>query len=521
MKPFTSAVLPGHGRETFAIMKRFLLLLFLSLLSPVFCLGAPVRPNFIVILADDLGFGDVACLNPGRGRIATPQMDAMAAQGMVFTDGHSTSAVCTPSRYSLLTGRYSWRSRLQSGVLSGTSPPLIASGRMTVAGVLKRGGYATACIGKWHLGMTLPKPLDSGGIAEGPVTRGFDHFFGISASADMPPYAWIENDRFTEPPTATKELHLGRRGPAAPGFTAEDVLPTLVKRSVAWIQARKDQPFFLYLALNSPHTPLNPGVEWRGRSGLGTYGDFVMQTDAAVGEVLRAVDEAGLAEKTLVLFTSDNGCAPYVGDSSGVDPMPHSNDDIRGLEQRGHFPSAGMRGYKSDLWEGGHRVPFLVRWPGVVAAGVRCGQLVSQVDVMATFAGLAGVALPGDAGEDSVDFQSLLRGGAAPVRESLVHQSIDGSLAIRAGDWKLLLCAGSGGWSKAPPVAAGEAKAMVQLYDLAKDPGERENLAGAHPEVVGRLTAALERLVAEGRSTPGPRLANDVAVRIRKGKARK
>ena len=477
--------------------------------------AAQPKPNIVFILADDLGYGDVHCLNPARGKIATPNMDKLAVQGMIFTDAHSTSAVCTPSRYSILTGRYNWRSTLQSGVLQGFSPPLIPKNRLTVAAMLKQQGYDTACIGKWHLGMTMPRPLTEGKIKDGPITRGFDHYFGISASLDMPPYAFIANDHFTEAPTATKELYLGREGPAAPGFEAADVLPTLARKACEWVQQHKDQPFFLYLPLNSPHTPLNPTPDWLGKSGLGTYADFVMETDWAVGEVLRALDDAGVAHNTLVILTSDNGCAPYVGTSTQVDPMKHKGGDVKELETRGHFPSADRRGYKSDAWDGGHRIPFIVRWPARVAPGTRCGQLVCQVDFMATCAELTAFNLPPNAAEDSVSLLPLLLGGRKPVREMAVHHSISGRFAVREGKWKLVLCPGSGGWSdRFSPLPANPPP--LQLYDMAQDPGERENLQDQHPEIVRRLTAKLQQIVTAGRSTPGPKQTNDAPVEIRK-----
>ena len=470
------------------------------------------KPNIVFILADDLGYGDVHCLNPERGKIATPHLDRLASQGMVFTDAHSSSAVCTPTRYSILTGRYNWRSHLQSGVLGGMSPPLIAADRLTVPALLKQHGYVTACIGKWHLGMEMPKPLTQGRIRSGPTTRGFDYFFGISASLDMPPYAFIENDRFTEAPTAVKELLQGRRGPAAPGFEAVDVLPILARKSREWIGQHKEQPFFLYLALTSPHTPLAPTKEWKGKSGLGDYADFVMETDWAVGEVLAALARPGVADNTLVIVTSDNGCASYVGVANTTPALSWQGmDAVAGLEARGHFPSAGFRGYKSDAWEGGHHIPFIARWPSTVKPGTRNRQLVCLTDLMATCADLVGATLPGNAGEDSASILPLLQGSQKPIHEIVVHHSISGSFAVRDAQWKLILCRGSGGWSKAE-----DGNVPGQLYDLSRDEGERDNQYARHPEVVARLTSQLEKCVVNGRSTPGPPQTNDVAVDILK-----
>jgi arylsulfatase A len=471
------------------------------------------RPNMVYILADDLGYGDVHCLNPERGKIPTPNLDQLAAQGIRFTDAHSGSAVCTPTRYGILTGRYAWRSRLQSGVLLGFDPPLIARERMTVPGLLKQHGYQTACIGKWHLGLSfaatgsqtndLTQP-----IQDGPTTRGFDYYFGISASLDMPPFAFIENDRFTETPSVEKEWL--RRGPAAPGFEAVGVLPTLTRKAVEYLDGRaaENKPFFLYLALTSPHTPILPTRNWVGKSGLNAYGDFVMQTDWSVGEVLQALETNGLAGNTLVIFTSDNGCSPAA--------------NVGELERKGHYPSYVFRGYKADIWDGGHHIPFLARWPGHIQAGSVSDQLTCLTDLMATCADILGIKLPDDAGEDSVSILPALLGrDAGPLREAAMHHSISGSFALRQGKWKLELCPDSGGWS-APKPGSTEAKKLppIQLYNMAEDISERANTQKDHPEVVASLTKLVEKYVAEGRSTPGRPLSNDVAVVIWKSRAR-
>ena len=472
--------------------------------------AAASKPNVVFILCDDLGYGDVHCLNPDRCKIDTPQMDKFAAQGMTFTEAHSTSAVCTPSRYGILTGRYNWRSHLQSGVLNGFSPPLIAADRFTVPELFKQQGYRTACIGKWHLGMTfdgqgkkrdLAKPIE-----DGPTTLGFDYYFGISASLDMPPFAFIENDHFTQVPSVTKKWV--RTGPAAPDFDATNVLPELTHKAKDFIasSAKAQQPFFLYLPLNSPHTPLVPSKEWQGKSSIGTYGDFVMETDWAIGEVLAQLDQSGVSSNTLVMLASDNGCAPYIG--------------VARLEQLGHFASADRRGYKADIWDGGHRIPLLVRWPGKVKAGSTCDQLVSLVDLMATTADILGAKIPSNAGEDSVSLLPAMLGQATgPLHEAVVFHSINGSFAIRQGRWKLELCPDSGGWS-VPKPGSKEAAGLppVQLYDMTKDIGERTNEYQEHPDVVAKLTALLEKYVADGRTTPGAPEQNDVTVNIRKSK---
>jgi arylsulfatase A-like enzyme len=462
---------------------------------------AAARPNIVYILCDDLGWGDVQCNNP-QGKIPTPNIDKLAAQGMRFTDAHSGSAVCTPTRYGILTGRYSWRTHLQARVLLGYDKPLIAADRLTVPALLKQQGYATACIGKWHLGAEIPKDPTVLEVKEGPTTRGFDYYFGIAASLDMPPFAYIENDHFTQAPTATKKWL--RAGTAALDFETVDVLPTLTRKAVEHLDRQTPaKPFFLYLPLNSPHAPIVPTREWQGKSGIGNYGDFVMETDWAVGQVLAAIEKRGLAENTLVIFTSDNGCAPAANPAN--------------LEKQGHFPSAGYRGYKTDIWEGGHRVPFIVRWPGQVKAGAVTDQVVCLTDLMATCAEITGAKLPDNAGEDSISLLPVLKRTAqGPVRDSVVHHSSEGMFSIRQGTWKLETCAGSGGRSKMP----GKELPPVQLYDLAQDPSEKHNVQAEQPEVVAKLTTLLEKQVADGRSTPGAAQKNDVAIKIIKDQAK-
>ncbi|MGI9178213.1 MAG: sulfatase family protein [Pirellulales bacterium] len=495
--------------------------------------AADRRPNVVVILADDLGWGDVGCNNPDRGRVPTPRIDALAAEGMRFTDGHATSAACSPSRYSLVTGRYHWRTRLQRGIVGMWEPPLIAPERLTIASLAASHGYHTACVGKWHLGREWPiadadvryfKGLGgpSGGgrmvakpsaehraawrrtfeqpIPGGPTSHGFSEAFGPDVP-NWPPYCFIEGDRTVGIPTAllpvdqVADLLATAQGPALPDWKLDYILPALVDRAGEIIrrEATARRPFLLYVPLTSPHTPIAVGREWRGRSGLGVdYADFVMQTDAAVGGILDAIGEAGIADDTLVIFTSDNGCETKVG--------------LKELAARGHFPSGPFRGYKRDVWEGGHRVPFIVRWPAVVPQGRVCGHIVSSVDVMATLADILGADLPASAGEDSVSLVPLLSGGSKSVRASLVHQSYSGVFAIRVDRWKLIFGPGSG-----PPDST-----PAQLYDLVADPGETTDLAAEHPEEVARLRGAMKRLVADGRSTPGGAQANDVAVAIRK-----
>lgn len=485
-------------------MKNFLLILT-SVTFPGAVQAADVsRPNIVYVLCDDLGYGDVHCLNPERCKIATPQIDRMAAAGMTFTDAHSSSSVCTPTRYGVMTGRYNWRTRLQSGVLQGYSEPLIAKDRLTVPAMLQQQGYTTACIGKWHLGMGIPRDEPAPVITDGPTMRGFDSFFGISASLDMPPFAFIENDRFTEPLTTTKTWQ--RTGPAAAGFEAVDVLPTLTQKAVEFVaaQAKTGNPFFLYMPLNSPHTPIVPSKAWQGKSNLGAYGDFVMETDWAVGEVLAALDKADIGGNTLVILTSDNGCSKAAG--------------IPKLQEQGHYPSGDMRGSKADIFDGGHRIPFIARWPDRIKAGSRCDQTICQIDLMATSADIAGFKLPDNVGEDSVSILPALLGeDQSPLHTAVVHHSINGSFAIRQGKWKLELCADSGGWSDPRP-GSPEARGLpdTQLYDLSTDLAESKNVYVEYPKEVARLTKLLEEIIANGRSTPGAKQANDAEIQIRK-----
>ncbi len=507
-------------------------------------------PNIVFIFADDLGYGDVSCLNP-EGKIPTPNIDRIAHEGLTFTDAHSTSAVCSPSRYGVLTGRYNWRSQLQAGIVNVFGKPLITEDTPTLPAFLKGQGYHTACIGKWHLGWDWPldnpqeyvpdrrtpyPPVDaelqrewrqvfSKPIKGGPTARGFDSYFGVDVP-NWPPYCWIENDRLqgipTEylsaeklPPSSGPNVGFGRYrdgmdvaslpGPALPGWTFEPLLPTLGDRACEHVAERRGQsePFFLYMPLTSPHTPLAVNDEWKGKSGLNLYADFVMETDAVVGRVLDALAAAGLAQNTLVMFASDNGCAPYIG--------------VKDLEDQGHYPSGPYRGYKADVWDGGHRIPFVARWPENIAPGRTCRQMVCLSDLMATCADILDTTLADNAGPDSVSLLPLFRGDDQPVRTEVVHHSLSGRFAIRRGKWKLVLCPGSGGWC--PPTDA-EATAQnlpnLQLYDMAADPGETTNLEAKHPDVVEELTQHLQQLVDRGRSTPGPDLENETNVDILK-----
>jgi arylsulfatase A len=488
----------------------------------------PDRPNIVIIYADDLGYGDVQCYNPERGKIPTPNIDRLASEGMRFTDGHSSSGVCSPSRYTLLTGRYHWRSKLQSGIVGLWGAPLIDPDRLTLGSLTQRFGYRTACFGKWHLGWDWPIPSDRSTLFKerpkgnatatdahrqvwddvfkqpidgGPTTRGFDVYFGVDVP-NWPPYCFIEGNRTVGIPSEFLAARLlgnnqaSNQGPTLPGWTLEPTLPALGDRATDFINehSKSDQPFLIYMPLTTPHTPLAVNEPWKGKSGLNLYADLVMETDALVGRVTKAIDDCGLADETLLIFTSDNGCAPYIG--------------VSDLEQQGHFPSGPLRGYKADAWEGGHRVPFIIRWPGVVERSSTCNQLVHQADILATIADILGAKLPVNAGEDSFSLLPLLQGNSQPIRETSVSCSIHGIPSLRQGRWKYIAAPGSGGWGK-----GGDQSQPLQLYDLDVDLAESNNLAAAEPERLAQMQGLLESLITRGRSTPGPNQPNDVRVK--------
>ncbi|CAA6691734.1 MULTISPECIES: arylsulfatase [unclassified Lentimonas] len=469
------------------------------------------QPNIVFIFADDMGYGEVQSLNPERGLIPTPHLDELVSEGMVFTDAHTSSSVCTPSRYSLMTGRYNWRTTRQAGVLNGYSEALIDEDRLTVGELLQENGYDTAMIGKWHLGMTLPvtsgalptqrKPKQTnldweGEIQHGPADRGFDYFFGISGSLDMAPYIYLENRRFVGAADNTAPQA------DAPGFVRDQVLPELAKRSAEYIKGHKgDKPFFLYVPLTSPHSPVLPTKEWLGKSGLNRHADFQMQTDDEIGKIIQAVDDAGLTENTLIIVTADNGTSTQ-------------SARIPDLESMGHYSSANLRGSKADILEGGHRVPFIVRWPKVVEAGSTSDATICLTDFIATCADIAGADLADDEGVDSVSFLPALK--SEPItteRQGIVHHAISGQFAIRSGDWKLILAPGSAGWTyPAGKTAIDLGLPLIQLYNLKQDIGETKNLQAEYPEKVGELLELLENYVAEGRSTAGPKQMNDAEI---------
>jgi len=472
--------------------------LLISLTTAANLLVAAEKPNIIFIMTDDQGYGDASCYNP-ESKIPTPGIDRIAKEGILFTDAHSGSAVCTPTRYGLLTGRYSWRSRLQSGVVTTGGKPLISKDLLTVPEFLKQHGYKTALIGKWHLGysyqfpegenelkrITTHKPYGTfnilaapvgSKIIAGPVAYGFDEFHGFHHAREM--HSWSKNE------TVIEHIPL------------DQVITRCTAESIRFIEkhSKANQPFFLYLALGSPHTPIVPSDEWVGKSGIGTYGDFVMETDDSTVQVLNALDRLGIADNTLVFFTSDNGCSPEA--------------NIPKLLEQGHDPHHTLRGMKSDAWDGGHRVPYVVRWPGVIEPGRVSDEIICHNNLMATCAEILGAKLPDDADVDSFSILPVLRGEETtePSHPFVIHHSISGRFAIRKGDWKFIAAKGSGGWSK-----GGDGK-PAQLYNMATDRKESNNLVDEKPEIAANLTQLLETAIANGRTTPGPKQKNDAEV---------
>lgn len=474
------------------------------------------RPNIVILYADDMGYGDVAVQNPAS-KIPTPHIDRLAKEGMRFTDAHSSSGVCTPSRYALLHGRYHWRKF--HGIVNSFDQPILDAERTTLPELLKTKGYKTACIGKWHLGWdwnaikkTATTPAKNGAkgqgfaasafdwskpIPGGPLSHGFDNYFGDDVP-NFPPYAWFENDRvITEPtvqistpkPTAEGNWE-ARPGPSVKDWDFWAVMPTLTEKAVKWIgEQKKDEPFFLYFPFTSPHAPIIPTPEFVGKSQAGGFGDFVNQTDDTVGKVLAALKAGGLDENTIVIFTADNG------------PEHYAYERVQKFEHRSMGP---LRGLKRDLWEGGHRVPFVIRWPGHVPAGKVNAGLLSQIDLYATIANVVGAEIPADSAEDSFNQLSLFKDTAPSARDTLVHNTNANGYALRHGDW-VLIAAKTGGVSKVPEwfdrangyqpnTNAGE------LYNLREDLAQKHNRYADEPQKVKELTAELEKVRAKGQA---------------------
>ncbi len=483
------------------------------------------KPNVVFILADDMGYGDVSALNENCA-FKTPNLDRMVEKGLHFTDAHTSSSVCTPSRYSILTGRYCWRTYLKSSVLSGTSKALIHSDRETIASLAKKANYDTACIGKWHLGWDwaikegateIDDSLNNNNtewidynkpIKNSPNQLGFDHFYGISGSLDMPPYVYVENDKAIEEPTAWGESsEFGREGRRMESLRANNVLGHLTDKAVSYIQKHgKEKPFMLYFPITAPHTPIAPAAEFDGKSGINPYADFCLEVDHRVGQVFSALELSGQLENTLVIFTTDNGASAGPSECKMLE------------EHHQHFCSYIYRGYKSDIWDGGHRIPYLMHWPEGIDGQQRCDQKVGIFDFFASFAELTGVSHSHDSGEDSCSYLPAFKGLKVDEnqRHALIHHSINGSFALRHGKWKLCRCAGSGGWGiPRDKIASVENPSLIQLYNMEEDPGEKNNVSHLHPDIVTELTKTLHKCVINGRSTPGKHLDNDTNLDIK------
>lgn len=479
--------------------------------------SADEPPNLLLIYTDDQGYGDASNLNPGS-KFETPALDRLAAEGMTFTDAHSPDTVCTPSRYGLLTGRYAWRTRLKSGVFGAETPCLIADDRLNLASLLRDHGYDTAMIGKWHLGMEFPGDRNgrdwSKPVTDMPLDKGFGYFYGIPASLNYGILAWFEGRHAAVPPTlytskkpnqiaisdyrimppyesGLTDLDLPNetgnfRGPieVAPDFIDSECLTRFTDKTIEWLEEKRDpgKPFFVYLPYTSPHKPVIPLEQFRGQSEAGAYGDFMIETDWHIGRILDWLDENKLAENTLVVFSSDNG--------------PENTWPTR-LEKFSHDSNGIYREGKRSIYEGGHRVPFYVRWPATVKGGSRYDGPVCQTDLLATMAEILGHDLPKDAGEDSVSFLDVLETGAAEgTRPAMIHHGSAGRFAIREGDWKLVMEARRKGENR-------------ELYNLSTDPSEEKDLLSDHPEIEKRLLGILSEMVRSGRSTPGETVPND------------
>jgi len=514
-----------------------LLLLYLS--SSFTREKTPSKPNIVLVVVDDLGYGDIGVYNP-VSKIPTPNVDKLASQGVVFTNGHTSASQSSPTRYGIMTGRYSWRTRLQVGVLPQFDEPLIDKDRMTVASLLKGAGYSTACIGKWHLGLgwqpiegktidyrswgASPADIDySKPLTASPNDFGFDYFFGLNASNNMVPYCFIENHKVVEIPTKLKypvfDTESGR-GLVSPDYNTQYVEKTLFGKMMGWlekhIKEEPEKPFFLYYSMSAIHEPCLPDDPNIGRSQAGLRGDKVTEVDDWMGKLLKWLDDNHLSDNTLFIFTSDNGARP--GDNRGAVKKLADNEYgqkynpqkllnyARELEEQpyyripdgsqtyqiyGHSSEGSNRGYKSDIYEGGHNVPFIMRWPGVVTPGEVKKDLICTLDFFATFAAIVGKEVPAHAGEDSYNMMPLLKGtNNGPIRKTLVHKAwYEGKIGITSEDWKLVPFKDGGGWSKFRDITE-----EGQLYNLKEDPQEKVNLYDKYPEKVKELTLLLERI---------------------------
>lgn len=481
-----------------------LALVFLcSLASP-----AADRPNLVFILADDMGYGDIYAYNP-RSIVDTLNLNRLASEGMMFTDAHTPSAVCTPTRYGVITGRYCWRTRLKKGVLNGYSTHLIDLERRTVADHLSEAGYVTGVVGKWHLGLDFAKGADgktfdyAKPVAAGPNELGFHESFIIPASLDFPPYVFIRDGQCTALPTEKQEKDsfpgFLREGERSPDLVMEDVLDRLTDEATGFIRrhAAGDKPFFLYFPLTAPHKPLLPHVRFYGRNGLGRYADFVTQVDWTVSQVVKALEESGVKDNTMVVFTSDNGSYMYRIDKD--DEKDHSDDaTIQAYRAGTHTANGPFRGTKADIYEGGHRVPFIVRWPAKVKARTKCAKTICLTDWYATCAEVAGLPLLEQSAEDSFSLVPLLTGNDAQwKRAPVIHHSSGGTFAIRDGNWKLVLGNGSGGREN-PKGKAFEKPYKLFSFEILQN--EQQDVIEEQPEIATRLEAAWKQIHDSGRS---------------------
>lgn len=468
-------------------------LLSITVLATLVAAGRPVAasdlPHILLIMVDDMGYGDPGCFNR-QSRIETPHIDQLARQGMRLTDAHAPGPLCHLSRYGLMTGRYPFRTK----VSVWPKQPVIEENQVTLASLLQERGYRTAMVGKWHLGFAengYDQPLPGG-----PIDRGFDSFFGIRASTDIPPYFYIRGDRAVSPPTSQIAANhsegwspiqgaFWRAGGIAPGLELKDVLPTFTSEAIKVIRdhapRQASQPLMLYVAFPAPHTPWLPDEEHAGRSRVGMYGDFTMMVDTMIGRILSGLENAGMADNTLVILTSDNGPVWYPED----------------VERFGHDSAGGLRGMKADAWEAGHRMPFIVRWPGKIAAGSQSAQTICFTDLLATFAAITEAKLADDAGPDSFNLLPVLLGQQPedqPIRGPLVIASGNGTMTIRRREWKLIEGLGSGGFTKPSRVRPGPADPPGQLYNLQEDQAEQKNLYQDHPDIVAALQAQLRQI---------------------------
>jgi len=459
--------------------------------------AAQPKPHIVYIMVDDMGYGDAGCYNP-QSKIPTPNIDSLANAGMRFTDAHSPGALCHPSRYGLLTGQHPFR----ADVALWRTRAVIREGQTTIASLLQSNGYRTAMVGKWHLGFDengYDKPLPGG-----PADRGFDSYYGIRASTDIPPYFYIRGDRAVAPPSdriganssegwSPIQGAFWRAGGIAPGLQLKDVLPRFTDEAVSVIEqhtkSKTAKPLMLYLAYPAPHTPWLPSPKFRGSSEAGMYGDFLVMVDAMIGRVVEALDKAGMSNDTLLFFTSDNGPVWYDAD----------------VQRFGHDSVGGLRGMKADAWEGGHRMPFIARWPGRIRAGSTSRQTICFTDMLATFAAVADAKLPPDAGPDSFNILPVLLGKqpeAKPIRGPIVIPARRGMMSIRSGHWKLITGLGSGGFSKPSNTKPQPGGPVGQLYHLGNDLAETRNLYQEKPKIVNSLLAKLEQIRSQPRTRP-------------------